>query len=294
MNDTHANETNKWKKYKWNSDRKEDFITKFRDNFRRFQEQLNNQEISSVSLLTEFIRVFEISAENMKCHPKHNKIFTKQPVWWDVECEQAKRSKHYLLRNFRQTNTRDSLEEYLSQKKRFKRIVKRKKVNLKLINKQTLINSRNNPKQFWNKIKENKIITNNTSKIEPNAWFEYFKQLLCPQQENEYINENILVNITQNNDPADLNRIITEDEVRQSIAHLHNNKYPGPDGLPAEFFKCTVDLTVPYLTTVFNSIFTTGNIPDSWGKVSSGQVSLTATVTCNQYYLLSCGAGGAR
>ena len=26
----------------------------------------------------------------------------------------------------------------------------------------------------------------------------------------------------------------------------------------------------------------------------SGQVSLTATVTCNQYYLLSCGADGAR
>ena len=61
------------------------------------------------------------------------------------------------------------------------------------------------------------LFINNTSKIEPNAWFEYFKQLLCPQQENEYINENLLVNITQNNDPADLNRIITEDEVRQSI-----------------------------------------------------------------------------
>ena len=26
----------------------------------------------------------------------------------------------------------------------------------------------------------------------------------------------------------------------------------------------------------------------------AGQVSLTATVTCNQYYLLSCGADGAR
>ena len=28
--------------------------------------------------------------------------------------------------------------------------------------------------------------------------------------------------------------------------------------------------------------------------ISTGQVSLTATVTCNQYYLLSCGADGAR
>ena len=29
-------------------------------------------------------------------------------------------------------------------------------------------------------------------------------------------------------------------------------------------------------------------------KTEAGQVSLTATVTCNQYYLLSCGADGAR
>ena len=28
--------------------------------------------------------------------------------------------------------------------------------------------------------------------------------------------------------------------------------------------------------------------------IVTGQVSLTATVTCNQYYLLSCGADGAR
>ena len=27
---------------------------------------------------------------------------------------------------------------------------------------------------------------------------------------------------------------------------------------------------------------------------NAGQVSLTATVTCNQYFLLSCGADGAR
>ena len=32
------------------------------------------------------------------------------------------------------------------------------------------------------------------------------------------------------------------------------------------FLKCTMEFTVPYLTTVFNSILTTGNIPDDWGK----------------------------
>ena len=162
-------------------------------------------------------------------------------------------------------NSRKYLEDYLSQRKRFKSIVKRKKVNFKRMNKQNLIDSRNCPKKFWKNIKTNK---SNTSKIEPNAWYQYFKELLCPQNENETenINDNLLADIRQNNDSADLNCIITDEEVRQSIAHLHANKSPGPDGLPAEFFKCTMEFTVPYLTTVFNSILTTGNIPDDWGK----------------------------
>ena len=33
---------------------------------------------------------------------------------------------------------------------------------------------------------------------------------------------------------------------------------------------------------------------DMYITSKNGQVSLTATVTCNQYYLLSCGADGAR
>ena len=33
---------------------------------------------------------------------------------------------------------------------------------------------------------------------------------------------------------------------------------------------------------------------DIYDVATCGQVSLTATVTCNQYYLLSCGADGAR
>ena len=96
-----------------------------------------------------------------------------------------------------------------------------------------------------------------------------FKELLCPQNENEtdHIKDNLIADIEQNNDSADLNCIITDEEIRQRIAHLHANKSPGPDGLPAELFKCTIEFKVLYLTTVFNSILTNGNIPDDRGKV---------------------------
>ena len=123
-------------------------------------------------------------------------------------------------------------------------------------------------KKFWKSVKTNKTYKSNTSKIEPNAWYQYFKELLCPQNENEteHIDDNLLADIRQNNNSADLNCIITDEEVRQSIAQLHANKSPGPDGLPTEFFKCTMEFMVPYLTTVFNSISTAGNITDDWEK----------------------------
>ena len=72
----------------------------------------------------------------MKYRTKQNKIVTSQPEWCDTECEQAKRIKIFLLRNFRQSNTLASLEEYLYQRKTFKILVKRKKINLKHNNKQ--------------------------------------------------------------------------------------------------------------------------------------------------------------
>ena len=266
VNDTQENEIIAWEKYTWNPEKKDVFLAKFRDNFRIFQNNFENEEVSLVSLLPEFIHVLQKSAENMKYRTKQNKIVTSQPEWWDTECEQAKRIKNFLLRNFRQSNTIASLEEYLYQRKTFKCLVKSKKINLKRKNKQNLINSRNDPKQFWKKIKANRITSNNTSKIEPNVWYQYFKQLLCPENGAENINDNLLADVRQNNDPADLNCIITDEEVKQNIGHLHTNKSPGPDGIPAEFFKCTTELTIPYLTIVFNNIFTSGNIPDDWGK----------------------------
>ena len=158
-----------------NPEKKDVFLAKFRDNFRIFQNNFENEEFSLVSLLPEFIHVLQKSAENIKYRTKQNKIVTGQPEWWDTECEQAKRiKKNFLLRNFRQSNTIASLKEYLYKRKTFKSLVKSKKINLKRKNKQNLINSRNDPKQFWKKINVNRITSNNTSKIEPNVWYQYF------------------------------------------------------------------------------------------------------------------------
>ena len=72
--------------------------------------------------------------------------------------------------------------------------------------------------------------------------------------------ENPFQRVRLNVDDSDLNELITQDEVRKSISNLHSNKSPGPDGLSIELFKFTLDYILPFLTTVFNTIFSEDSI----------------------------------
>ena len=71
--------------------------------------------------------------------------------------------------------------------------------------------------------------------------------------------------LRQDVDDSDLNKIITDFEVGRSIQTLNSNKTPGPDGICVELFKNTVEYVLQFLTTLFNNIFTSGIVPESWG-----------------------------
>ena len=207
-----GNESYAYEKYRWKQEHKDVFLNKFRENFQNFQQHFRNHEISTVDLLPDFIRLFQNSAENMKCR-RNNKTKVNQPELRDRDCEQAKKEKHLFLRHFRQSNSQRSLAEYLTSKKQFKKIVNQKKVTLKRLKKQNLVNSRKCPKQYWKNIKGNKNQKNVTENIQPNDWFEYFKELLSPHVEAANQNGNLLAEIRQNNDASELNVLIGEDEV---------------------------------------------------------------------------------
>ena len=57
---------------------------------------------------------------------------------------------------------------------------------------------------------------------------------------------------------------IREEEVEYVLSHLANDKSPGWDGITNEFFKSFVqDLKGP-LTTIFQEVWSSGNMPNSW------------------------------
>lgn len=130
---------------------------------------------------------------------------------------------------------------------------------------QKLVNSRNSPREFWKNVKECSNVNDVTDKIKPFDWHQHFKQLLTPPIEEQHNRAEPLQQLRQDFDDSDLNKIITDQEVRKSILSLRSNKAPGPDELCIEFFKHTIDYILTFLTALFNDIFTSGIIPESWG-----------------------------
>ncbi len=75
--------------------------------------------------------------------------------------------------------------------------------------------------------------------------------------------------------PIDLNKLteeeakamispITEEEIREIILKLKNNKSPGVDGLPGELYKAFVNELTPNLSKVYNYVLQNEDPPHSW------------------------------
>ena len=59
---------------------------------------------------------------------------------------------------------------------------------------------------------------------------------------------------------------ITEEEIKNTIKKLKNNKSPGPDGFPGEFYKCFQAEMIPLLHRVYNYALNARDPPRTWGE----------------------------
>ena len=57
---------------------------------------------------------------------------------------------------------------------------------------------------------------------------------------------------------------ITEEEIKNNILKLKNNKSPGADGFPGEYYKTFINELTPILCRIYNYALTEGDPPGSW------------------------------
>ena len=258
---------NTWVHYKWNPNQQASFLHQFRNLYNNFRTTLDHSELSDLETLSQFMQIYYNAASSMKRVTNIFKSKTKKhSSWWDNDCSKAKYLKNNSLRHFRQTNSSHALNNYLNKKKHYTYVCKCKKVNMQKRNRAKLVNARKSPKEFWSTLKSSSRNTNNIGKIKPSDWQSHFHQLLNPPpaEHDEGANDS-LQQLRQDIDDSDLNKPIIESEVRKSIMRLNSNKTPGPDGLCIELFKYTLEYVLEYLTSLFNNIFTSGIVPESWG-----------------------------
>ena len=124
---------------------------------------------------------------------------------------------------------------------------------------------KNNPKEYWKIINSSKKETNSSASL--SDLYDFFKNVNaqddteCPQDEDSP-NINLNENIESNN--CEINGKITENEILAATKSLKNNKSSGLDDILNEHIKSTIHVMIPVYKKLFNLIFDTGIVPESW------------------------------
>ncbi|WAR15318.1 hypothetical protein MAR_005423, partial [Mya arenaria] len=169
----------KYVKYKWRDECKDNFMSKFSTLYESFVNSVVTT--NPVDKLSAFIDVFKNAGEDMCVRQNGSSRMTvenEQPDWWCKACDTAKQTKYKLLRRYRISNNSEDLQKYIDARNAFKNICRSKKEAAERSNREKLIDSRNNPKEFWRQVKKsNKINVVKDNNISSETWVEYFSDL---------------------------------------------------------------------------------------------------------------------
>lgn len=188
--------------------------------------------------------------------------------WYDKECRHAKAKTRKCLRNFRKQNSPENKLLYVTERKRYKNLLKTKEQMYKKDRVEKLLSSRHDQQAFWKEIRSCRPKRNVRNNISNEAWLKHFSDVLNDGQENQNnACEDLPPEIEQTDDPFnELNADISEAEVKEAIRHAKSGKAPGPDGIISEILKASDHGTVVFLTKFFNTLFCKGLFPTEWSK----------------------------
>jgi hypothetical protein len=186
--------------------------------------------------------------------------------WFDEDCLFVKRWVRLQLEIFRELRTDDSRTDYTQAKKFYNLLQKVKRKNYSRSKTNHLVEVLREPSRFWKELKEmgcGRARLTMSNRIVMDEWLDHFKNILSCESENS-----ANAHITDGDDVQDdeLDREISENDVRRDIMSICNGKSCGIDGVLPEMLKCSLNIVVPFLTKLFRKLFNDGIFPDEWSK----------------------------
>jgi len=219
--------------------------------------KLNLIQVSELSIeeavfsITDIISVSAIRAKN------NGGFYEKK--WFDAECLGMRKLYGKALKLFKSQGSSENHDSVCLFRKKYFELCRKKKHNYR----DTIVDSFDNISEaadFWAAVKHLKKNSNCHSEgITAEEWYNYFNNLLNP-------NINFHVFITAEN--LILNSSLDHDfifsELKTAVSNLKNNKAPGCDAIPSEFFKNLNDPILQILLEVLNRVFNGEGFPNNF------------------------------
>ena len=216
--------------------------------------KLNLVQVSELSVnevVDTIIEIISVSAVK----PKNNKILYNKN-WFDAECMGARKLYFKALKLFKSQGSNNNHDNVCLLKKNYFKLCRRKKHAYRDI----VVGNFDNISEasdFWKAVKHLKKHDNCYSEaISADEWFNYFNNLLNPSIDFHIFStaENLILN-------NDLDRDFAFSELKMATNNLKNNKAPGIDAIPSEFFKNLNDPILWIFLAVLNRIFNNQGFP---------------------------------
>ena len=183
---------------------------------------------------------------------------SKPLSWFGRKCTKARKQFHTARFQYKLRKSFENKERLKTASKSYKYIVKSSHTKFQQNN---IANIRSlkycNPKKYWKLLNGKK---KDSVAAEAESLFQHFKNINFDENL-----ENMPTNISSTDMVnEEINEPFTEDEIRNAIKSLKNNKASGIDLILNEQLKILSHMISPILVNLFNLVFDTGIIPEAW------------------------------
>ena len=198
----------------------------------------------------------------------------QQPRWHGASCQEAFRKVQLTSKLLSQYPNNAYLRgKVFTESKEYKRVVKSKqKEFLSDIFDQLETVHNANPREYMQLVKSlrqgsfDKKSPSDTAGVEPQEWFDHFRQLLGSVQPETVQEERMREYIESHGASlsSELDCPIGREELIKCVRKLKNNKATGFDCVSNEMLKCSVETLHEPILLIFNTILQHGVYPTAW------------------------------
>lgn len=207
----------------------------------------------------------EAAKKSFPVNPRKANQHDKQ--WFGPQCRSARKRYHFARQKYKRFRN-SYYRKLLNESSKFYKKTMNFHINKQKMNKTKRLREMHSakPKDYWRYI--NSLKTNAQAKMPPlQDFYNFFRDINSLPDAEAYDFDDAEFDINFSDDI--LNTSISQLEISHAIHGLKTGKSAGHDDVLNEYIKSTEILLMPFYVKLFNIIFDTGILPDTWleGKI---------------------------